>query len=129
MSELLTLGDLDFVNQSRNTFLAINTSNTGELMYRELVRAFESINVHLTAEKLTEIWRYMDHDENGSVSFTEWMCACAFIHQLNEKNLKNVFKFLNLKEENSISITHLEWALRPHIFRLKLLPGTGEKHL
>ena len=48
----------------------------------------------------------------------------VYNNQLNEKNLRNVYQFLNLKSRAALKLKHLHSSLKPHIQRLKLDRGT-----
>ena len=50
--------------------------------------------------------------------------ALVYNNQLNEKNLRNVYQFLNPKSRSALKLKHLHSALKPHIQRLKLDRGT-----
>ena len=43
--------------------------------------------------------------------------------QLNEKNLYQVFTYLNPRKKEAIKLKYLHSGLKPHIFRLKLKHG------
>lgn len=117
MSELLSLADLDFVRDCKNTFIALNTSLTGELTRKELQAAL--------GEKYSdELYGAVDHDDGDSISFSEWLCALAYATQLTAKNLSNIFQFLDLKKQGKIKASDLELAYRPHMFRLRRRRGT-----
>jgi Ca2+-binding EF-hand superfamily protein len=97
LSELLSLGNLDFVLEVKNTFLAINKSQTGEIVFEELKEFIRNVHPDTKEAKLIEIFDSIDHDQSGLISYSEFLCALAYIEQLNEKNLQKVFKFLDVE--------------------------------
>ena len=67
---------------------------------------------------------------DDTVDWSEWQIALAYETQLTEKNLRNVYQFLNLKNNRAgIKLKHLQNAMKPHIFRLKLARGTEKRVL
>ena len=64
------------------------------------------------------------------IPWSEWQVALAYQTQLNEKNLRNVYQYLNLKKSSQgIKLKHLHSAMKPHIFRLKLKRGSEKRVL
>jgi len=62
----------------------------------------------------------------GTITWSEWQGALAYQAQLTNKNLLNVFNYLDLKNKGEISFRTLEQAYKPHMFRLRLKQGTEE---
>ena len=63
------------------------------------------------------------------MTWSEWQVALAYNNQLTEKNLRNVYQFLNLKQRTALKLKHLHSALKPHIQRLRLQRGTERDRL
>jgi len=73
-----------------------------------------------------------DGHVHDSISWSEWLVMIAFGTQLKKKNLIKLFNFLNYKVdghqyEQAISLSALEKAYRPHVFRLRLAHGDEKK--
>ena len=65
----------------------------------------------------------MDHNDSGSVSYSEWLCALAYIDQLTLVNLRNLFKFILNQDSEKVDLKTLERSYRPHMFRLEIEKG------
>ena len=78
----------------------------------------------------SRIFDKLDCDGNGTVSYSEWLCALVYCDpHIFKANLPNLFKFLDVKKQGKMTIKDLEHAYKPHIFRLKLEPGREEYEL
>ena len=69
-------------------------------------------------EAIKKAYDTVDRDLSDDVTWSEWQVALAYNNQLNEKNIRNVYQFLNLKNRRSMKLKHLHSALKPHIQRL-----------
>ena len=128
LDELLTLADNQFVKDARETFFATNISNTGEITFEELTAALKGVRTEgdqeLTENDYKDIYSSVDADQSGTVTWSEWQASLSYQTQLTQKNLRNVFNFLDLKQQGVIKVQTLEKAYKPHMFRLVLEQGT-----
>lgn len=77
--------------------------------------------------EILKVFEKLDCDGNGTISYSEWVCALVFCDRhIYQKNLPNLFKFLDVKKQGRLKIKDLERAYKPHIFRLKLDLGREE---
>lgn len=132
MVELLSLADHKFITEAKNIFIAVNTSQSGEISFEEL-RVF--LDTYSTLERthndVKSLFRKFHHlcdnaeeNQHDSISWSEWLVLIAAKTQLNRKNLLKLFEFLNYKATvSAMSLNAIEKAYRPHIFRLKLNHG------
>jgi len=118
LCEVLSLADHGFVSEAQQQFFAVNKSLNGEICFIEFHTALEE---GLPAEQVpdeAEIKRAydtVDRDLSDDVTWSEWQVALAYCNQLTEKNLRNVYQFLNLKSRPALKLKHLHSALKPHI--------------
>ena len=75
-------------------------------------------------EEIKRAYDTVDRDLSDDVTWSEWQVALAYNIALEEKNLRNVYQFLNLKNRTALKLKHLHSALKPHIQRLALPRGT-----
>ena len=85
-------------------------------------------------EKTDQTWLLFEtinfNKTNDIIPWSEFQVALAYETQLNEKNLRNVYQYLNMKNNSTgIKLKHLHSAMKPHIFRLKLERGTEKRVL
>ena len=80
-------------------------------------------------EEIKRAYDFVDRDLSDDVTWSEWQVALAYNNQLNEKNLRKVYQFLNIKNRDSLKLKHLHSALKPHIQRLRLKRGTERDQL
>ena len=66
-------------------------------------------------EEIKRAYDTVDRDLSDDVTWSEWQVALAYNNQLSEKNLRNVYQFLNLKSRRNLKLKHLHYALKPHI--------------
>lgn len=126
LCEVLSLGNHSFVTEAQQQFFAVNESLTGEISFIEFVKA-----THLSfpagevpsEEEIKFAYEFCDKDLSDDITWSEWQVGLAYSNQLTEKNLRNVYQYLNLKNRHALKIKHLHAALKPHIFRLKLKHG------
>ena len=50
-------------------------------------------------EEIKRAYDTVDRDLSDDVTWSEWQVALAYNNQLTEKNLLNVYQFLNLKQK------------------------------
>ena len=106
----------------------VNKSLTGEICYLEFreacIEAFscdredgtdEERTVTKSEEEIKEAYDTVDRDLSDDVTWSEWQVALAYNNQLTEKNLRNVYQFLNLKSRQALKLKHIHSALKPHI--------------
>ena len=67
-------------------------ANAGKVNATELVDLFEQLGQPITYEKLTKVMKQHDVDEDGTISFWEWLRM--FKHQLLD--LKSVLEYIEL---------------------------------
>ena len=48
-------------------------------------------------EEIKQAYDTVDRDLSDDVTWSEWQVALCYNNQLTEKNLRNVYQFLNLK--------------------------------
>ena len=82
-----------------------------------------------TEEEVKKAYDTVDRDLSDDVTWSEWQVALAYNSQLSEKNLRNVYQFLNLKSRVALKLKHLHSALKPHIQRLRLKRGSERERL
>lgn len=80
-------------------------------------------------EDIKKAYDTIDRDLSDDVTWSEWQVALAYNNKLSERNLRNVYQFLNLKNRKALKLKHLHAALKPHIQRLKLERGTERDRL
>lgn len=138
LCELLSLADHAFVTEAKEQFMAVNQSCSGEISFTEFDEAmkqcmeFESQSPEEAKVKETKALfdKINKVKTDDTVDWSEWQIALAYETQLNQKNLRNVFQYLNLKSNKAgIKLKHLKSSMKPHIFRLKLDRGTEKRVL
>lgn len=129
LSELLSISDVDFINKARDNFLAVDQSAQGEITYRDLAHALHQVDSSIADDQILKVFEKLDCDGNGSISYSEWLCALVFSDHMTQKNISNLYKFLDVKKKGAITMKDLERAYRPHLFRLKLAYGKEEHAL
>ena len=113
MIELLSRSDIDFIVQAKDSFIAINHSQTGEIIFDELKGALS-----VSESEVSRIFKLVNFSNTEKISFSEWLCALALCTKLSEKSVANLYSFLDLSNNGKIKIRHLEQAYRPHLFKL-----------
>ena len=118
LCEVLSLADHGFVTQAQQQFFAVNKSLNGEIRFVEFKAAIEETLVdedRPSEEEIKRAYDTVDKDLSDDVTWSEWQVALAYNNQLTEKNLRNVYQFLNLKSRPALKLKHLHSALKPHI--------------
>ena len=119
LCEVLSLADHGFITKAQQKFFAVNKSLSGEICYVEFreacLEAFSSGENVKSEEEIKQAYDTVDRDLSDDVTWSEWQVALAYNNQLNEKNLRNVYQFLNLKSRQALKLKHLHSALKPHI--------------
>ena len=119
LCEVLSLADHGFVTQAQQQFFAVNKSLSGEICFVEfryaMLEALSAAGENLTEKQIKEAYDTVDRDLSDDVAWSEWQVALAYNSQLSEKNLRNVYQFLNLKKRPAMKLKHLHSALKPHI--------------
>jgi hypothetical protein len=80
----------------------------------EDAQSFEAI----AREELDGVFSVLANQEMR-ITWSSWQCALSRINILTEKNLTSLYNFINIKGKPTISLSALNQAYRPHIFRLK----------
>ena len=97
LSELIGFTDKDFIRKQQENFLAIDTASTGSITLINLLTALQSLDPTTKPSEVSNIFSLLDCDQNGSISYSEWLCALVFCETLTTKNLYKLFKFLDVK--------------------------------
>lgn len=126
LCELLPYMKFNFIEKAMTTFVAINTSNSGELTQDELVHALIENDIETDSENAVKIFQTIDWDQSKSISWSEFLCSLARVELSNDdSNLKKVYDFLSLKDCKG-RMKDLRRAYEPHLFRFNQPTREGE---
>jgi len=79
----------------RDCFTVIDTDHSGTLTANEFANAMKTVLPTIREDQIEEIFKSIDQDGNGEISYLEFLAATMHKNNLSMKELKDAFKILD----------------------------------